>query len=556
MNKNFTAEHAAPVGMKIDFTTEHTEHAETKTLFVFASTNKFPSVYSVCSVVKIFVPLLYLLLLSVVFPACSPSRPPADTLVVLVEAPVGDIDPSTAITAYGLKISRLIHEPLVSLDTIDGKPRLELLERIETVDDRSVILHLKHGIRFSDGSLLTAHDVVSTFRAIRHGTYSPFAAKWKDLVELRADSDTRVWMRFSTIRPTLVSDLDIGIVKLSPRAAPWRNTRVGAGPFVLESRTTDRIRLVRNPFYYKGVPPVARVVFQTVEEENVRALLMSSGHADLAQNNISPILLPALSHLPLMRGPSWTLTYLGFNAQVPQLADPRVRRALAMSVDRGRLIQARFRGTAQLADSIMPPQHWAHAPGLPQLVYDPAAAARLLDDAGWPADPSTGVRFHLEYKTSSNPFRVAIAKVIAEGWGRIGVRVRVRSLEWGVFFADIKKRQFQVMSLQMPEIGVPDVMVDFFHSANIPSAARPDGVNRWGYADAEVDDLLDRTKRTSDPAVRQDLFARVQEKLMRDLPIFPLWFEENLVFLSARVREYNLLPNARWSSLSGVVLMR
>ena len=533
--------------MKKIFTAEHADDAEVKTFYAC----------SVFSVVKTPLLLLYLLFLHPVifFPACSPQKPPADTLVVLVEAPVGDIDPSTAITAYGLKISRLTHEPLVSLDSPDGQPQLELLSRIEPIDERAVILHLRPGVRFSDGSPLTAHDVVHTITAIRQGRFSPFAAKWKDLLELRAVEDLQVLLRFSALRPTLVSDLDIGIQKGTTQAgASWRRSGLGAGPFVLESRTTDRIVLRRNPHYHKGAPSIARVVFQTVEEENIRALLMSSGHADLSQNNISPILLPALSHLPLMRGPSWTLTYLGFNAQVPQLADPRVRRALAMAVDRERLIAARFRGTAQLADSIMPPQHWAHAPNLPQLAYDPAAAARLLDEAGYPADPRTGVRFSLEYKTSSNPFRVAIAKVIADGWGRIGVRVRVRSLEWGVFFADIKKRQFQVMSLQMPEIGVPDVMVDFFHSGNIPSAARPDGVNRWGYADAEVDDQLDRTRRTADPVARQEMFAGVQKKLMRDLPIFPLWFEENLVFLSTRVREYNLLPNARWSSLSRVVL--
>ncbi len=496
--------------------------------------------------------ILLLLLSLLLLPAnCSPSRPPADTLVVLVEAPIGDLDPMTAITAYGLKISRLIHEPLVSLDTPDGTPRLELLERIETVDPLTVILHLRPGVRFSDGAPLTSGDVVYTLETLRQGRFSPFSAKWRDLTALEVVDDLRVRLRFSALRPTLVSDLDLGVVR---RPAPGQGTRVGAGPYVLEARTTDRLVLRRNPHYYKGAPPVARLVFQTVEEENVRALLMSSGHADLAQNNISPILLPALSHLPMQRGPSWTLTYLGFNAQVPQLADPRVRRALALSVDRARLVEARFRGTARLADSIMPPQHWAHATGLPQLDHDPAAAARLLDEAGWPADPSTGVRFHLEYKTSSNPFRVAIAKVIAEGWGRIGVKVRVRSLEWGVFFSDVKKRQFQVMSLQMPEIGVPDVMTDFFHSGNIPSAARPDGVNRWGYADAEVDGWLDATRRTADGPERLRLFALVQARLMRDLPIFPLWFEENLVFLSTRVREYNLLPNARWSPLARVSL--
>lgn len=501
--------------------------------------------------------ILFLFPIFLLFPApsCSPSRPPADTLVVLVEAPIGDIDPGTAITAYGLKISRLTHEPLVSLDTPDGQPRLELLERLQNLDHRTALLHLRAGVRFSDGSRLTAHDVVYTIDALRQSPGSPFAAKWRDVEELRADGDDRVILRFRAPRPTLLSDLDIGITRRPDGGRRSGGGRgVGAGPFVLESRTTDRLVLRRNPYYHHGAPPVARVVFQTVEEENVRALLMSSGYADLAQNNISPILMPALSGLPMLRGPSWTLTYLGFNAQVPQLADPRVRRALALAVDRERLVEARFHGTARLADSVMPPQHWAHAPGLPRLTHDPAAAARLLDEAGWPADPGTGVRFHLEYKTSSNPFRVAIAKVIAEGWGRIGVRVRVRSLEWGVFFADIKKRQFQVMSLQMPEIGVPDVMADFFHSRNIPDSTRPEGVNRWGYADDEVDRWLDATVHATDPEKRLALFARVQERLMRDLPIFPLWFEENLVFLSTRVREYNLLPNARWSALSRVTL--
>ncbi len=481
--------------------------------------------------------------------ACSSSRP-GNELVVLVEAPIGEIDPARAVTAYGLKISRLTHEPLVSLDTSDGKPRLELLERLETLEPRRFILHLRSGVRFSDGSLLQAADVAWTIEDQRKN-FSPFAEKWKNLQDIRILSENALELSFSTVRPTLLTDLDIGIIR---RPDSPGGKRLGAGPFVLVQHTPERLVLHRNMHYYKGVPPVPVVVFQTAEEENIRTLLMISGHADVAQNNISPLMLPALAHLPRQTGPSWTLTYIGFNLQVPQLADARVRRALAMAVNREALVAARFRGAAQLADSVIPPRHHAHAPGLPMVPFDPEAARRLLDEAGYPADPHTGIRFSLEYKTSSNPFRVAIARVIADSWNRIGVQVRLRPLEWGVFFSDVKQRRFQVLSLQMPEIGVPDVMYDFFHSSSIPTARRPDGANRWGYADAGVDELLDRTRITDDADERMRLFFRIQEKLASDLPIFPLWFEENWVFLSARVREYKLLPNARFSSLSSVRL--
>lgn len=506
----------------------------------FYRKNRFVSKYLLAFVVVSF---LFVLV------TCTNVRP--QEIVVLVEAPIGDIDPGRAITAYGLKISRLTHEPLVSLDTEDGHPRMELLHHLENSEPLTFILHLRSNVRFSDGSLVEAADVAWTIEDQRRN-FAPFAAKWKNLQEIQVLSKTSLKLRFSEARPTLLSDLDIGVVRRPTKIGT--TSRLGAGPFVVESHTHERIVLQRNPFYYKGIPPVPRVVFQTVEEENIRALLMIAGHADVAQNNISPLLLPALEHLPHQKGPSWTLTYIGFNLTVPQLADARVRRALAMAVDRKAIIQARFREAAQLADSVIPPHHHAHAAGLAGISFDPQAAARLLDEAGYMANPNTGIRFSLEYKTSSNPVRVSIARVIADSWRKIGIDTRVRSLEWGVFFADVKQRRFHVLGLQMPEIGVPDILYDFFHSSNIPSPQRPDGANRWGYADSQVDTWLDRTRVTMNATMRMHLFVQIQEKLASDLPIFPLWFEENWVFLSTRIREYKLLPNARFSSLARVRL--
>ena len=96
--------------------------------------------------------------------------------------------------------------------------------------------------------------------------------------EIRVLSENSLELRFSENRPTLLTDLDIGVVRM-PRTLAEKS-RLGAGPFVPVSHTPERLVLRRNPFYYKGIPPVPTVVFQTAEEENIRALLMIAGHAD------------------------------------------------------------------------------------------------------------------------------------------------------------------------------------------------------------------------------------------------------------------------------------
>jgi ABC-type transport system substrate-binding protein len=186
--------------------------------------------------------------------------------------------------------------------------------------------------------------------------------------------------------------------------------------------------------------------------------------------------------------------------------------------------------------------------------------------------------------------------------GRVGVKVEVRPYEWGVFYADVKKSNFEIFTMQMTELAVPDYHYHFFHSGSIPGAnllavnlrqarwllahigqmesglaalagrrlvylvtelipglllraslgfpARASGGgNRFIYRNTEVDWLLDAARMVTDRETQKQLYGRVQAILHRELPFIPLWHEHNLAVTGCRVRGYELLPNARFSSL-------
>jgi peptide/nickel transport system substrate-binding protein len=126
----------------------------------------------------------------------------------------------------------------------------------------------------------------------------------------------------------------------------------------------------------------------------------------------------------------------------------------------------------------------------------------------------------------------------------------VRSFEFATFFADIKKGQYQLASLQTGEIAEPDMYITFFHSSRIPTPAEPDLANRWHYRSPEADRLIDAGRRELDRAKRIQIYAELQRLVASDVPIVPLWHENNVAVMNMDVEGYQMVPTARLSSLA------
>ncbi len=476
---------------------------------------------------------------------------------MVLDSTSNDLDPRFALTNYDLKLSRLVCPGLTTADTPDLEPALLLAESIEEVAPLRWKVRLKQGLQFSDGSPVRASDVAFTYNSVLDPeTGSPNRQAFVERFA-KVEAVGELELQFTLIESlgTLFSDLDFGILSEAAARAD-RPSVVGAGAFMIESQRSETVMLRRNPFYGRDQvllgPPaqIERIEVKTVRDENARNLMLVGGSADFSQNETRVDLVDFIAkreRIEVQSGPSAILTYLMMNNDDPILRDLRVRRAIALSIDRERIIEAKFGGRAVLASGLLPPFHWAYNGEVERYQPDLEQARALLDEAGYPDPDGPGgqPRMRLSYKTSSNQFRLAVARVLAAQLGEVGIAVDVHSFEFGTFFADVKAGNYQLASMQTSAITEPDYYYAYFNSSNIPTEESPHSHNRWRYRNERVDALTFAARHAMKRSERATMYHEVQEILAHDLPIIPLWHEDNIAVMNRSVKGYELLPSAR-----------
>jgi len=474
----------------------------------------------------------------------------------VIEAPMTTADPRFALSNYDAKLAKLIAPGLTSVDTPDALPRLELARAIDRIDDTTYDVTLGDA-RFSDGQPVTATDVARTYESVMDPSCGSLHEKnfRERFTSVEAIDPSRVRFHLALPLATFVTDIEFGVISYhGVPAGECRPPRVlGAGPYQLAELTSRHVVLDANPY----ATPHARtphVEIRFVPDDAARTLMLVGGSADLLQNAARPDLVDDIALRPrvtVQAAPSVLLTYMLLNNDDPALRDVRVRQAIALALDRPAIIAAKFGGRAVLATGLLPPASWAYEPDVVRYDRDLPRARALLDAAGLPPGPG-GVRLHLTYKTSAVAFRVAIARLLAQQLADVGIEVELRPFEFATLFADVKRGSYQIASMQSPEITEPDFYRWFFHSNGIPDARNPDGSNRWRYRNADIDAWTEAARRQLDRDARKALYARIQRKIAEDVPIVPLWHEDNVVLANRDVHGYTIVPNARFIGLAGV----
>lgn len=497
------------------------------------------------------------LLLVAVFGGSRQEPWPDDALVVVLDAAPRTFDPRFTTSDYDVKIARLVFAGLVTIDTPDGEPQLDVAASIDQTSPTRYEIALRDDVRFHDGTPLTAADVVYTFAELGAPEVgSPFAGAWAD-VEVTALDEYTVAFELPEPDASFVVNLDMGIVPAHLLAATGTfgdRAPVGAGAFrFVEQRRDASLMLEAHAAYHGGAPDIARVVFSVIPDGNSLLLALLGGRVDLAQNVVPPLLLPVVEddeRLHIETSPSFKYSYLMFNLEVAPLDRVEVRRAIAMGIDREEIIRGKYRGAATLSTGMLPPQHWAYSGDVHTWPYDPEAAEALLDAAGLPR-AADGCRMRLVYKTSSNRFYRSIAEVIAAQLGEIGVCVELQAYEWGTFFGDVKAGNFELASLQWPSVIDPNMYEWVFHSRSIPTADdRSAGGNRGRYSNPQVDALIDQARVTSGRDERRAMYAEIQAILADDVPYVSLWHEDNITITRDGLVGYEAAPNARFRTLA------
>lgn len=432
------------------------------------------------------------------------------------QAPVG-LDPHLVTAFSSFAVIGQIYDGLVELDAeLNLQPALA--ESWEISDDGLVYdVVLRDDVSFHNGRAMTAEDVVYSYeRIMAEETGSPQASRFAQVDTAEATGDYAV--RFTLSAPYAPFLGNLANLSVVPREVveaegDLQQVAVGTGPFILEEVVPDTaVILIANADYYRdGQPSLAELRYNVVPEASTRAAGLRTGSYHLLPD-VAPAtaqILQNTSGVELLGVQDLAYTLLGMNVEREPFDDPRVRRAINLAIDREEIVTAVYFDDAVPGGPLSPGlEAWA----LPTdefacYAHDENAARALLAEAGLEDG------FELEILTFGTIQVVSdAAQVLQAQLTEVGIDASVNVAEFGAFVQDWQNGDFQAfVSLNGGSSDPDGYFYRTFHSEG--------ATNVFGYADPEVDALLDEGRTTADPERRYEIYADLQRTLACEGPI-------------------------------------
>jgi peptide/nickel transport system substrate-binding protein len=397
-------------------------------------------------------------------------------------------------------------------NTADGKRLQPWLAAGYKVTDggRTYTFRLRPGVRFSNGKPMTSADVkfsIDRARAAKQGWgYIDNA-----IASVAAPNARTVTIRLRYPWAPFLSDISLFANAVVPKdyggqtKAQFYKHPIGTGPFMWDKRVVgESVTLTRNPYYWqKGKPYLDRVAFNFVSDDNTRELQLRGGQIQVDEfppfNAVKKLQQTAGVVLKLF--PSTRTDYLLMNEKYAPLADVQVRRAISYAIDRRAIVKSVLFGYGKPANSFLPPGLAYYDPRSPGLQYNMTKAQQAL------AKSHYAKNLKLEFIVASgDQVHKAIAQIVQQALGKLGVTVTLRTVDSTTEYAQIQQQHYQLgISYWQNDITDPDELATF---ALDPKG----GANSWftGYSNANVTALIHRAQREFKPAKRATLYKQIQ----------------------------------------------
>jgi peptide/nickel transport system substrate-binding protein len=475
-----------------------------------------------------------------------------------------DLSPNNALAAH-------IFDRLVIRDENAGL-KLSLAESWRVIDATTWEFNLRKNVRFHDGSIFTAEDVVASFDRVHQMKDSPgsFSTYLRAIRSVQIMDKFRVRIRTYTPYPLLLNDLStISIVPKQLRNSTneeldsGKNV-IGSGPYKLVSwRNRDQVELVRNDEYWGEKPAWTRVVIRTISDNESRVHALISQEVDLI-DNVPPQSLATLAghrlikksektsgrliflHIDTLRDISPHITNKEGQPIANPLRDARVRRALSLAIDRIQLQTQWLGGLAVPTRNLVPPGWMGHYPELLADTFNLAAAKRLLIEAGYP----DGFSIVLHGPNNRYLNDAQILRAIGQMWGQLGLNVKVDVMPVKDLLARGARREFSVSLLGWNAVTgeASSPLRALLMTANQEQGGG--GFNWGGYSNSRLDDVVDLALRTIDTKRRTSLLQQAVKLAMLDDALVPLYHS---VTAWAMRRDLQYTPRADEHTLAYLV---
>ncbi|MBB5160225.1 ABC transporter substrate-binding protein [Mycobacterium sp. AZCC_0083] len=457
-----------------------------------------------------------------------------------------NFDPHVSTGAASDYLRQLAYNSLLQFDS-NGEIIGDLAEEYGFTDPRTYVVRLRQGVTFHDGSPLTADDVVFSIRRMQDkATAASSAPLLADIVEVVARDPRTVEMRLAepdvalpfalALPPTLI----VSKRWIESGANP-KTTVMGTGPFRLVERipgvatTYERF----DSYFEPDLPYLNGIVFQPMGDDYARVTALRAATVDMIDY------VPATHVDVIQRNPqlqfasdkNFGFGYVGFDLAQKPFDDVRVRKAVAMSIDRDAVLDTAFLGHGVAMNGSLMPQDFApyatkFAGAMP---YDPDQARSLLRQAG-----VEGLRAPM-VTTSSYSVIFRPAQAMLPSLRSSGLDIDLVPQEWLTFRASVTNKEFPVHAWgTAPKFGDPASLADFLGSTGVLAKT-------FSFSDPEIDRLLSEGKKTADPALRMEIYADIERRTLDLVPFTYTVRREQGEAFHTYVKGYAHPPKGAWT---------
>ena len=455
---------------------------------------------------------------------------PKGELVVCQAAEVNTLDSAKHNSTTDMNYAIQVFDMLYYRDEQGiPQPRLSLSHRM--INETTWEFKLRKGVKFHDGSVMTAKDVkFSIDRITDPQTKAFYAPYYSTIKEVKAVDDSTIQIITKGPDPLLLKRLSMNLYIFpsdlikEKGADVFFQHPVGTGPFKFVSWTrNDRMVLEANEGYWDGAPKVKRLIIRPVPEAATRLAELQTGNADII-TNIPPFLVSQMKDLPnstVQSVPSGRVMFLYVNclAEGP-LKNKKVRQALNYAVDRKAIIDNILKGSGVPMAVNLTPYHFGYDSSLKPYPYDPAMAKKLLAEAGY----ANGLKLVFNSPSGRYLLDKEVSQAIAGMFNAVGVQTDMRVHEWGSYTQTLTAKKLQDIGF----IGWGNTLHDA--DGNFQPFFTADSVFSY-YSTPALTDKINKARSTMDEKKRLELYKEMQKEIYEEAP---------LVFLYQQIDHYGV----------------
>ncbi len=494
-------------------------------------------------------------------PAAESANKPAygDQIVIGSSGEPSNLIPMLSSDSASQEVSGLIFNGLVKYDR-----NLNLIGDLAeswdiSPDGLTITFHLKKGVKWQDGVEFTADDVLFGYKTIIDEK-TPSAYKEDFLQVKNAEVLDKYTFRVTYEKPYAPALGSWGDLVVLPKhllegkditQSPLTRHPIGTGPFKFKEWIPgQKILLTYNENYFAGRPYLDGIIYRLIPDPATLFLELKSGGVDWT--GITPLQYKKQTNdayfeknYKKYRYPSFTYTYLGFNLKHPWFADKRVRQAIAYAINKEEIVKGVLFGLGTVSTGPYVPNTWPYNPNVRKYEYNPQKSKELLKEAGWKDVDGDGIlekdgkKFEFTILTNmGNSTRIKTATIIQYRLSKVGIKVNIRQLEWSAFInLFIDKKRFQAVILGW-SIGLDPDQYDIWHSSKTGEKE----LNFVSFKNKEVDELLEKGRRTFNIEERKKAYFRIQEILAEEVPYVFLYVPDALPIVSSRFEGIDPAP--------------